>query len=128
VSTGPQGALRAALPLLLIALITTAVYYGVWSGGFLRDDFPVITENPWLTSISYIPEIFTSTLWGFYEGDFITGESNYYRPVMHLILMGSYALFKTSPAGYHVVSLLFHIFNAFAVFFLASAIFSWGKK
>jgi len=128
VSTGHQGARRAVLPLVLIALVTTAVYYGVWSGGFLRDDFPVITENPWLTSPSYIPDIFTSTLWGFYEGDFITGESNYYRPMMHMILMGSYALFKTSPAGYHAVSLLFHILNAFAVFFLASAFLSSGKK
>lgn len=116
------------MPLVLMALITTAVYYGVWSGGFLRDDFPVITENPWITSPAYIPEIFTSTLWGFYEGDFITGESNYYRPVMHLLLMGSYALFKTSPAGYHVVNLLFHILNAFAVFFIASALLSSDKK
>ena len=116
--------MRRFAPFLVIALVAAAVYYGVWSGGFLRDDFPVITENPWITSPAYIPEIFTSSLWGFYEGDFITGESNYYRPVMHLLLMGSYALFKTSPAGYHAVNLVFHILNAFLVFLIASALLS----
>ncbi|MCC6503610.1 MAG: tetratricopeptide repeat protein [Deltaproteobacteria bacterium] len=114
--------------LMIIALVTVAVYYGVWSGGFLRDDFPVITENPWITSPSYIPEIFSSSLWGFYKGDFITGESNYYRPVMHLLLMGSYALFKASPAGYHAVNLLFHVLNAFLVFFIASALLNAKEK
>lgn len=116
------GARRAAPFLMIIALVTLAVYYGVWSGGFLRDDFPVITENPWITSLSYVPEIFSSSLWGFYQGDFITGESNYYRPMMHLQLMALYALFKTSPAGYHAVNLAIHVLNAFLVFFIASAL------
>lgn len=116
--------MRRAVPFIIIALVATAVYHGVWSGGFLRDDFPVITENPWITSPSYIPEIFSSTLWAFYQGDFITGSSNYYRPVMHLLLMGSYKLFGLSPAGYHGVSLAFHVLNAFAVFLIASSALS----
>lgn len=114
--------MRRAAPFIIIALVAAAVYHGVWSGGFLRDDFPVITENPWITSPSHIPEIFSSTLWAFYQGDFITGTSNYYRPVMHLLLMGSYKLFGTAPAGYHGVSLAFHVLNAFLVFLIASAL------
>lgn len=109
-------------PFLIIVLVTSAVYLGVWSGGFLRDDFPQITENPWITSIRYIPDIFSSTLWAYYQGDFITGTSNYYRPVMHLLFMGSYSLFGTEPVGYHAVNLVFHILNAFLVFLIASSL------
>lgn len=114
--------MRRYTPFIIIAVVTAAVYSGVWSGGFLRDDFPVITENPWITGPSHIPEIFSSTLWAFYQGDFITGTSNYYRPVMHLLLMGSYSLFGLEPAGYHGVNLAFHILNAFLVFLIASAV------
>src|SRR3990170_1043429 len=120
--------MRKAVPFFVILLVTTAVYYCVWSGGFLRDDFPVITENPWITSPGYIPDIFTSSLWSFYKGDFITGTSNYYRPVMHLLLMGSYSLFGTDPAGYHAVNLAFHILNAFLVFLTASALLGSKEK
>lgn len=108
--------------------VISAVYYGIWSGGFLRDDFPVITENRWITSPAYIPEIFSSTLWGFYQGDFMTGTSNYYRPTMHLFLMASYSLFGLEPAGYHGVNLLFHIFNAFLVFMIASALLKTQER
>lgn len=114
--------MRRLAPFVIITIVTAAVYSGVWSGGFLRDDFPVITENPWITSPGYIPEIFSSTLWAFYQGDFITGTSNYYRPVMHLLLMCSYNLFGTDPAGYHGVNLAFHILNAILVFLIASAV------
>lgn len=120
--------MRKAVPFFIILLVTSAVYYGVWSGGFLRDDFPVITENPWITSPGYIPDIFTSSLWAFYKGDFITGTSNYYRPVMHLLLMGSYNFFGTEPAGYHAVNLAFHILNAFLVFLIASALLGPKEK
>lgn len=113
--------MRRFLPFAIIVIVTAAVYSGVWSGGFLRDDFPVITENRWITSPAYIPEIFSSTLWGFYQGDFITGTSNYYRPMMHLLLMASYNFFGTEPAGYHGVNLLFHILNSFLVFLIARA-------
>lgn len=109
-------------PFAIIVIITSIVYAGIWGGGFLRDDFPVITENPWITSPAYIPEIFSSTLWGFYSGDFVTGTSNYYRPVMHILLMGSYGIFKTNPAGYHGVNLAFHILNAFLVYLIASCV------
>lgn len=114
--------MKKTAPFIIIAVVTAIVYSGVFSGGFLRDDFPVITENPWITSPSHIPEIFSSTLWAFYQGDFITGSSNYYRPVMHLLLMGSYSLFGLEPAGYHGVNLAFHILNAILVFLIASAV------
>ncbi|MBI2400248.1 MAG: tetratricopeptide repeat protein [Deltaproteobacteria bacterium] len=120
--------MRKAVPFFIILFVTSAVYYAVWSGGFLRDDFPVITENPWITSPGYIPDIFTSSLWAFYQGDFITGTSNYYRPVMHLLLMGSHTLFGTEPAGYHGVNLAFHILNAFLVFLIASSLLGSKEK
>lgn len=120
--------MRRAVPFFIIIIVITVVYYGVWSGGFLRDDFPVITENPWITSPAYIPEIFSSSLWAFYQGDFITGTSNYYRPMMHLLLMGSYSLFGTDPAGYHAVNLVFHILNASLVFLIASALLGSKEK
>lgn len=118
--------MRRYAPYIVILAVTAAVYAVVWSGGFLRDDFPVITENPWITSPSYIPEIFSSTLWGFYEGDFITTTSNYYRPMMYMVFMAAYALFGLDPTGYHAINLAFHILNAFMVFLIAAEVIGAG--
>lgn len=120
--------MRKAVPFFIILFVVSAVYYGIWSGGFLRDDFPQITENPWITSVRYIPDIFSSTLWAYYRGDFIIGASNYYRPVVHLLFMGSYSFFGTEPAGYHAVNLAIHIFNAFLVFLIASKLLGSKEK
>jgi len=114
--------MKKLFPLSLIVLVTSALYSGVLRSGFLRDDFPVITENRWITGAGYIPEIFTSTLWGFYSGDFINTPSNYYRPGMHLIYMAAYRLFGTDPAGYHAINLLLHNLNGIMVFLIVSVL------
>lgn len=116
--------MKKLFPLPLIVLVTSALYSGVLRGGFLRDDFPVITENRWITGIGYIPEIFTSTLWGFYSGDFINTPSNYYRPGMHIIYMAAYRIFGTDPAGYHAINLILHNLNGVMVFLVMSLLMS----
>lgn len=107
---------------LIIIVATSCLYSGMLWGGFIRDDFPVITENNWITSARYIPEIFTSELWGFYQGDFVTGPTNYYRPLMIMVYMGGYSLFGPEPAGYHLINLLFHNLNSILVFLIAFSI------
>ncbi len=118
--------MKKIFPLSLIVIITSALYANAVGGGFLRDDFPVIMENRWITGVRYIPEIFSSTLWSFYEGTFISGPSNYYRPLMHMIYMAGYHIFGQSPAGYHLVNIAFHNLNAVLVFLIASLILKRG--
>ncbi|MDP2689034.1 MAG: hypothetical protein Q8P48_02865, partial [Deltaproteobacteria bacterium] len=118
--------MKKIFPLSLIVIITSALYANAVGGGFLRDDFPQIMENRWITGARYIPEIFSSTLWDYYEGSFISGPSNYYRPLMHMIYMAGYHIFGQSPAGFHLVNIVFHNLNAVLVFLIASLIFKRG--
>ncbi|MBI5455311.1 MAG: tetratricopeptide repeat protein, partial [Deltaproteobacteria bacterium] len=114
--------MKKYLPIPIIIAVTFVVYFGALSSGFFRDDFPQITENKWLTSASYIPVIFTSPPWGYYEGDFVQGASNYYRPMLHLVNMAIYAFAEKEPFGYHLVNVFLHILNAVMVFLSASVV------
>lgn len=114
--------MKKYLPIPVIMAVTLGVYFGAFSSGFFRDDYLLIIENKWLLSASYIPVIFTSPFWGYYEGDFIQGASNYYRPMHHLVNMATYAFSGREPSGYHFVNVMLHMLNAVAVYFTASLV------
>ncbi|HAO93519.1 MAG: hypothetical protein A2X99_11290 [Deltaproteobacteria bacterium GWB2_55_19] len=120
--------MKKYLPFLVIIAVTFAVYFGALSSGFFRDDFPQITENKWLTSARYIPVIFTSPPWGYYEGDFVQGASNYYRPMLHIVNMAIYAFAEKEPFGYHLVNVVLHILNAIMVYLAASVVLSSDRE
>ncbi len=120
--------MKKIFPISLIVIITSSIYSGVLWGGFLRDDFPFVTENRWITSARYIPDILTSEQWAFYHGDFVTGPTNYYRPLISMIHMGVYSLFGLNPVGYHLINLIFHNLNSILVFLIAFSILGRGTE
>ncbi|MFZ2197199.1 MAG: tetratricopeptide repeat protein, partial [Thermodesulfovibrionales bacterium] len=102
------------LPVVIIAVVSFAVYFNTLSNGFVYDDNAQISENPWIRDIRSVPVIFSQNVWSFREG----GTSNYYRPLMHIIYMFTYYLFGLAPWGFHLVNVLFHTANSVLVFLI----------
>jgi len=105
------------LQVAITALAASAVYFNTLFNFFVYDDLYQVVNNPWLRDPSAIGEIFTTGAWGFNET-----ETNYYRPMMHLIYMLTYAVFKLEPWGYHLVNIVFHTLNSILVLLVAAGI------
>ena len=73
-----------------------------WSG-FVFDDVHQILNNSWIRDFRHLPQIFSSDIWAF-EGK----DSNYYRPLMHVVYAGIYVTFGPVPWAFHVVNVLLH--------------------
>jgi tetratricopeptide (TPR) repeat protein len=102
------------IPILILMIISFAVYWNALSGDFVYDDALQIVNNPWITSIKNIPTIFSRSVWSF-QGLSI---SNYYRPMMHIVYMLNYHLFGLKPWGFHLVNILFHCGASVLVFLI----------
>ena len=97
----------------LIALTSFAVYFNSLFNGFVFDDANQVLNNPWLKSSKFIPNIFSSNVWGF-EGR----ETSYYRPLMHIIYMLTASVFGLNAWGFHFVNILFHTSVSILVFLI----------
>jgi protein O-mannosyl-transferase len=103
------------IPLLVILLVYSAVYFNALFGGFVYDDNSQIVGNPWIRDIRNIPTIFFKGVWSFQSG---LSTSNYYRPLMHIVYMLNYHLFGLNPWGFHLVNILFHCGASVLVFLI----------
>ncbi len=88
---------------LIIILVSFAVYFNALFNGFVFDDISQIVKNPWVKDIRYLPDIFFENVWGF-----VGENSNYYRPLMHVIYLLGYHLFGLAPWGFHLINVVFH--------------------
>src|SRR5208337_4056208 len=93
------------IPIIILVLVSFAVYFNALSGEFVYDDKYQIVDNPWIRKISNIPTIFTKGVWSFQSETII---SDFYRPLMHTVYMLNYYLFGLNPWGFHLVNILFH--------------------
>ncbi len=91
----------AALLVAMFLLFLPATRYG-WVG----DDPVQIVSNPRITSVSYLPSYFTKHLW-YHVAEH--AKANYYRPFFLMWLLANFKLFGTSPAGWHLTSIIAHL-------------------
>jgi hypothetical protein len=101
---------------IVIAVVAMLVYANTLSNEFVYDDNHQVLKNKWLGSLGSIPEILTSSAWGFQKD---LQASNYYRPVMHLVYLFNAQIFGIEAWGFHLVNVVFHALNAVALFFTA---------
>ena len=101
----------------IIVVVSFGVYFNTLFNSFVYDDFFQIINNPWIRDPQNILKIFSSGAWGFNAT-----ETNYYRPIMNIIYMVTYALVKLKPWGYHLVNIVFHAAVSILVFFITSRI------
>lgn len=103
--------------ILFISLIIVIVFSSSLNNKFAWDDKFLIINNPHIKDFMYISKIFSNQL---YEGGGM--HSNFYRPIQLLSFMMDYRIWKLNPFGYHLTSLLLHIFNSALVYLIILAI------
>jgi len=101
--------------LVLIAVLTFAVYANALGGDFVYDDHRQILLNSLIQDPSLYGKALTSDVWAF-KGDGTVAASNYYRPTFVAWMIGNYAGFGANPFGWHLLNLLLHIGVCFLVF------------
>ena len=101
----------------LIILASFLVYSNIFHNEFIFDDTEIIVVNDLIKDTGNIPEIFSTDYW---NGK---AEDIFYRPLIVLSYALNYAVWNLNPFGYHLVNVLFHIFNSVLVFFLINLIF-----
>lgn len=106
---------RKTIAITIIFLVSFGVYFNALYNGFVFDDRFQILENRWISDTKYISEIFTNNVWNF-DKQQQPSNSNYYRPLMHIIFMMDYQLFGLKPWGFHLVNILFHTGVSILVF------------
>src|SRR3989338_4339066 len=103
--------------ILFIALITVIVFSNSLKNDFAWDDQFLIKDNPHIKNWRYLPRMFMGQL---YEGDGL--GSNFYRPLQLVSLAVDYRVWGLNPFGYHLTSLLLHIFNSALVYLVVYAV------
>jgi len=110
--------------LLLIAVISAAVYSNSFSNSFHFDDQHFIVENPYIQDLRNIPSFFLSPEHSSFEKVF----TSHYRPILVASYAINYAIGGLRPEGYHAVNLLFHIGSAFLLYLIISAMLGGGGE
>jgi hypothetical protein len=90
----------------LLVLAVFAVYLPLVGGGFVWDDHLLVVENQLTGSLSNIPEMFLTDLWG--ATPVPEAEPGYYRPLMLVDLAVSRALFDLNHRLHHLHNLMWH--------------------
>jgi len=103
--------------ILFIVLVIVVVFSGSLKNDFAWDDKYLVVNNPYIKSWDYLPQIFTTQLYGASEI-----HSNFYRPFQLLSFAIDYSIWGLNPFGYHLTNLFLHIFNAILVYLILIAI------
>lgn len=103
-------------PLLVLLVLTSILYGQVLTFQFVHEDVSQIVENRYIQSASLekLKEIIFSS--GVAGKDEVI---NTYRPIFNYIATLEYSIFGPAPWGYHLVSLLLHLFNVVVVYLIA---------
>jgi tetratricopeptide (TPR) repeat protein len=102
------------IAILCIVALGCLTYSNSFDNSFHYDDEHSILENPNIRSLANIPRFFVDA--GAFSG---LDEARMYRPLLLVTLALNYAFGEYEPFGYHLVNLLFHLFNSVLLWLLA---------
>lgn len=100
------------LPLLLILAVVLA-YANVYGNAFLFDDEFLIQKNKFLSSFSFLPEIFSSSSTAGFGG-----VDSFFRPLQIFLYLVVVQFFGLNTAAFHALNVALHAGNAVLVFLL----------
>lgn len=111
--------MKKILPVLALIILVAAVYAPAAWNGFVWDDSALIQRDPLIRSWRLLPEGFQHFL--FTDAT----PSDFYRPIQRLTYALDYAAFGFHPAGFHIVSVGWHLAAAIALYFFANELLSF---
>lgn len=104
-----------ALPVLLILLVSFAVYANIFSNGFVGDDAGMVVGNPSVRSFAAFTRSFANIPAVFER----PSAGAYYRPVSYgLAFMAIYSIFGLKAWAFHLANVALHSANAVLVYML----------
>lgn len=106
-----------AISLIIILIISFAVYSNTLDNQFLYDDDDFFVRNAYTKDWSHLKNIFTENV---IAGSGLT--SNYYRPILSLSFLADYSLWGLNPLGYHIFNILTHGLVSYLVYLLINLI------
>lgn len=106
---------RAVYPVvpILLAVITSI---NALRNRFASDDLQQVLGNSFIKQLSNLPRAFATSVWSFGASDITFTVDPYFRPIFSSLFTVNYALFGTSPLGWHLVNVLIHGAVTFLVF------------
>ncbi len=107
--------------ILLILILTLVVYALSLCNGFVWDDGLLILHNPEIKRLDGLRSAFAADFF-FNKGEFTS--ITYYRPIITVTNVISYALFGVKPFFYHLTNLLIHLLNCILVYLLFARYFA----
>ena len=108
---------KSLLHVVLLIVISAAVYLNSLSHDFVFDDMGTIVENKYIKDLRQnLPSFFNTTYFK------ISGGEASYRPIATLAYFLIYTISNLNPFGYHLGSLLFHTVNVILVYVLVNLI------
>ncbi len=114
----PRQTLSRAVGIAVIAFVASA---NSIANGFVFDDAYNVLHNPWIIAFPALGDAFTHHMAGFAAGL----DTSYYRPVMHVLLWASRAVFGPEAWGFHAANVLLHAGTSAAVYVL---LVRWARQ
>lgn len=99
--------------ILILVLFVSGLYGNSIGNGFVFDDVHQILNNPWIRDFGHLREIFTTHVWAFAGRD-----SNYYRPLMHVVFAALYVPFGPEAWVFHLANVVLHGLATVMVFLI----------
>jgi tetratricopeptide (TPR) repeat protein len=106
------------VPIVLIVLISIALYLNSLNNSFHFDDFSSIVENPYIRNLRDIPL--------FLKG--LEVQTTWFRVLPTLSFAMNYHFHGLNVFGYHLVNLILHIFSGILVYLISRNLFILGFK
>lgn len=98
------------LSILLIVVISLAIYSNTLKNGFVYDDETTIVNSTLIKSLSNLPKLFSTEY-------FVSSGEMSYRPVVTFTYFIDYAIYSMKPWGYHLTNILLHAINGVILYF-----------
>ncbi len=110
--------LRSRLALLAILVATAATFWSSLEGRFVYDDLLLVGQNPLISDLGRLPELFLRPYWDFLRPE-DSAQVGYWRPLTAVGLALASALGSGAPYAFHALSLALHVLATGATWSLA---------
>src|SRR6266404_1376530 len=115
-------AVYALIPTAL-ALITSI---NTLRNQFAADDLDQVLNSSFIRHLSNLPAMFTRSVWSFGASEIALSADMYFRPIIGSLFTINYAMFGSSPLGWHLVNVLIHAAVTLLVFLVTEEL--TGRK
>ena len=112
----PHDKAAVILSIAVIIILGLVVYANSIDGKFIWDDDPLIKDNSLIMNgWPNVLRVFTTTI-----GTGVNEKSDFYRPIQMLTYFIDHSIYGLDVRGYHITSILIHIFVSLSVYWLAT--------